>query len=153
MIFIRCSNCAFTMRVFGSDSAEMEGLVGPKSEWYPDRYPCPKCGERARTVVLDAKMLANLNVLDLNPQEAFVAFSGGGLPGQGRCGAEVVKRALVGAIVKTVSVRHIKGTERCCLDSITLEDGKTLYLASSVYGAAVYRIAEPHSYVGEALGE
>jgi len=153
VIFISCTECGFTVRVFGSDDAEMENLVGPGSDWYPDKFPCPKCEGSAAITSIEGKMLPNLKVIDLNPQEAFVAFSGGGLPPEWDCTVTSVQNVLVNSTIESVSLRPIAGTKRCCLDSITLRGGMRVYLASSVHGAAVYRIAGPHSYTKEAVGE
>lgn len=153
MILINCTNCAFTVRIFGSDESEMQGLVGPGSDWWPDKYPCTKCGGKMKVTTIDAKMLANLRVVDLNPQEAFVAFSGGGIPSDLNCTVESVKALLEGAVIEKVEAHTVSGTRRSLLNSITLKSGERIYLASSVHGAVVYRIASPHNYTKEALHE
>jgi hypothetical protein len=88
----------------------------------------------------------------LTPQEAFVAFAGGGLPEESECSAARVAQLLKGARVKDVTTRHIQGTSRCALDSIELEDGTKLYLGASTHGASVYRVQAPHSYTRGAGG-
>jgi hypothetical protein len=84
---------------------------------------------------------------DLTTKEAFIAFSGVGLPEEQECGASVVRNLILEQGVKDVTTRHIANTKRCLLERITLNDGTELYLGASSLGACVYRIKKASSYV------
>jgi hypothetical protein len=146
MVFISCTSvsCDFVAGITVVDVDEAESLIGPKSEWYPDKYPCPTCGERCAfsTRKLDERRTQHF----LNPMEAFVAFSGAGLPSEDECSSARVRGLLETKRVKSVVTRHIRGTSRCTLDCIELEDGTKLYLGASTHGACVYRVQSPHIY-------
>ena len=43
--------------------------------------------------------------------------------------------------IKRVSAQQIRGSHRSIIDHIELEDGTKVYLASSAFGATIYRIA------------
>ena len=149
MIFISCTlvDCGFVARIHGPDVAEADHLVGPGSQWYPDRYPCPVCGERC---AFSTRTLEhNVSVIDLTPHEAFIAFSGAGLPEDSECSASRVAELLCSERIKSVSTRHIRGTNRCTLDRIVLESGVVLHLGASTHGACVYRVQQPSSYAEE----
>jgi hypothetical protein len=149
VIFISCTveRCAFVARILVEDDQEADQLVGPSSDWYPDRYPCPLCGERC---VFSTKCLKEGgNIRDLSVREAFIAFNGVGLPGEHECSASRVQQLLTEHRVTEATTRHISGTPRCVLSKITLENGIVLHLGSSVHGAVVYRISEPSSYVAQ----
>ena len=137
MFFIACTytECDFVACIHGPDTDEAEYLVGPKCEWYPDRYKCPKCGERCACFVKLAE--GDHPSVTLTAQEAFVAFSGGGLPEEQECSASRVEKLLTECHIKRVFTRHIRGTNRCTLDRLELEDGTTLHLGSSAHGACV----------------
>jgi hypothetical protein len=147
MVFFSCtsSTCPFVGAVHALDEGEADGLIGTRSDWYPDRYPCPLCGS---TCVINTRKLDERKVSAyLTPQEAFIAFSGAGLPSECECSAAAVRALLCGASVKLASTRHIQGTNRCTIDFLELMDGTRLYLGSSTHGACVYRVQKPHSYV------
>ena len=110
--------------------------MGPSSDWYPDRYPCPSCGERCAVSTKHGEG----PITYLSAFEAFSAFNGAGLPGEQECSASRVSELLKGCSIKDVLVRHIKGTNRCTLDQIQLNDGTVLFLGASTHGACVYRV-------------
>ena len=145
MLFFTCQNneCGFVIRVYGPDETETEHLIGPKCDWYPGNYPCPKCGEGMEHNVT---CIPRTPVTDLSPLEAFVAFSGGGLPTEQECSATAVASLLESQPIKQAITRHIPGTNRCLLDTLILADGTKLYLGASTQGACVYRIAKSPNY-------
>lgn len=116
--------------------------MGPNSEWWPASYPCPKCRSLAHTIeAVGPDALAALDVYDLNPQEAYSAFNGLGLPQERECGPTAVRLAFQNPI-KFIKARLIKGSNRSVLDSIEFADGSVMYFGASPYGAIVYRISE-----------
>lgn len=151
MITLACLRCRLALRLSG-DHQEMDFLVGMRSEWYPDRYPCPTsgCGSTMTlTDVIDDKDLELLKIHDLNPQEAFQALHGMGLPKERECSADSVLTTIVGRTIRSVDIQDLTGANRAIVHSITLDDGMRIYLASSPLGAVVYRVAPPRSHVGE----
>jgi hypothetical protein len=104
-------------------------------------------------MVLSTKVLElKQSHISLSVQEAFIAFSGAGLPEEGECSATRVHQLLTAQSIKDVQTRHIAGTSRCTLDYIELEDGTKLYLGASSHGACVYRVQPPHHYAEEKHG-
>jgi hypothetical protein len=148
MLIIACQKCGTAVRTVG-EFGEVQHLVGPGSDWYPDKYPCHKAGCDGTGVIVtntEPKVLQSLDIVDLTPQEAFVAFHGMGLPTEHECGVMAVDRAFEASPVAKVHARNIKGTGRCAIDNIELEDGTKIFLGCSTHGAVVYRISKPHSY-------
>jgi hypothetical protein len=152
VIFYACTSvsCSAILRVAGFDGDEVNLLIGRESEWFPDKYPCPTCGERMAVHTKCPE--ADPKFIDLSPQEAYSAFCGAGLPSEQECSASRVRELLITQRITDVRVRHIRGTNRCTLDQIILENGLTLHMASSTHGASVYRIQAPGAFV-EALDE
>jgi hypothetical protein len=152
MIIVACLPCGLVLRVMG-DPQELQ-LVGPESTFWPNSFPCPRCEKNSIGMMeteADPNALSALEVVDLTPQEAFIAFNGLGLPKEQNCTAERVEE-LFGT-----PVRHIKGhqtnTNRFILEHIEFWDGTKLYLGAAPSGAIVYRIAPPSCYTKEALHE
>lgn len=140
MIFYACTSvdCPAVIRVVAFDDEELSHLIGNDSEWFPDKYPCPVCGER---MAIHTKCPeADPRFIELTAQEAYSAFAGAGLPNEQECSAARVRELLTHLRIVDVHVRHIRGTNRCTLDRIMLEGGLILHLASSAHGASVFRI-------------
>lgn len=149
MILIACLSCHTALRISG-DHDEMTNLYGPGSDWYPDKYPCPimNCGKFAEIITASGpEAMRGLDVHELTANEAFCAFNGLGMPAERDCSATAVTTLFEKHPVAKLAVRHIKGTHRSVIDWLEFDDGSRLYLGSSAYGATVYRIAKPHSYV------
>lgn len=154
MLLVVCKACAAVYRIdTGSvDPVEAQSLVGMRSDWWPNRYPCVLCGGMAEMAdSIDPAALAAMAKYDLTPQEAFAAFNGLGLPDEQDCGPAAVKEVLQSSGVKDVVVEQLRGSNRSILRRIVMEDGRTLHLASGAMGALVYRISKPRSHVQEML--
>jgi hypothetical protein len=146
VIFFVCSSltCNAVIRVAASDLEQLELTIGSRSDWFPDRYPCPICGELMALHTRCPEERTQL--IDLSPGEAFAAFCGAGLPAEQECSATRVRELLTTMRVVRVQTRHITGTNRCTLDTIELDGGVVLHLASSAHGACVYRIRAPAAF-------
>lgn len=153
MIIIVCTACKAGLRVGPGAEGESEMLFGQGSDYYPDKYPCFRCEKNIAKFVpaMSSDALAQLDLFDVTPTEAFAAINGLGIPGEQECSAAAVKRFTEGRTVKSINVRQIRNSHRCLIDGIVLDNGVTLYLGSSALGATVYRVALPHSYV-ESVG-
>lgn len=154
MITLACLTCRLAIRTTAKtdETVELDFLVGMKSEWYPDRYPCPspEClGLMTLTDTIASEELKNLELYDLTPQEAFQALNGCGLPQERGCTKEAVIEAMTGQEVTSIEVFTVPNTRSSILKSIQLSNGYRIYLGAGPAGATVYRIAPPRSYVKE----
>lgn len=155
MITLACLTCHLALQISGEHS-ELDYLVGMRSDWYPDRYPCPRSGCESSMVLTDTiepAALSKLEIHHLNPQEAYQALHGMGLPEERHCNDKAVLLALVGRTVKSVETQDLGGANRTVLHSITLDNDCRIYVGSSPFGALVYRIASPPNAVQRALAE
>jgi hypothetical protein len=149
MITLACLECRLALMINGEHD-EVDYLIGMKSDWYPDRYPCPRSGCKGTMTLTDtiaSTDLQNLEVHHLNPQEAFQALHGMGLPEERRCNESMVELTLVGQTIKSVELQNLNGSNRTILHSFTLDSGIRVYIGSSPFGALVYRMAPPSSAV------
>lgn len=149
-MIIVCSACGMGLRVQG-DPEEILYLLGEKSDFWPDKYPCPTCAAKCKAFLeceIDTPALALMTMIDLTPQEAYAALFGLGLPEERSCCAEVVEALFKehGIVAKG---RQHHGVLRYYLDELTLKDGTRFFLAPSPYGAVIYRVSKPHSYTKE----
>ena len=154
MILIVCENCSLCMRVMGP-AEEIVYLVGEKSEYWPDKYPCPTCEKMCKGVpelLSDPRALSVMNLVEVNPQEAFAALNGLGLPKETNCTAEVVGALLLEQPIRRIKAANVWGANRCIIDHFELWDGTRVYLGAGGEGAVVYRIVRPQSYVEKADG-
>jgi hypothetical protein len=155
MITLVCPECFLGLRTVGEHD-QVDLLVGTRSDWYPDRYPCPQVdckGKMTLTDAIESMALTQLRLYDLTPHEVFAAIQGLGLPEERDCGREAVLKALVGHTIVAADVVQVRGLNRSILHSITLESGQRVYLAASPVGSSVYRIAGARSFTQEVLSE
>lgn len=106
------------------------------------RMRCPSsCGGtvrlRAETNIRMKQPVQQVTALHL-----YQAVMGVGLPQERRCGPGDVTKVLVGSRIKAIDIVEAPDPRRSIVNSITLEDGRVVYLASSTKGATVYRITE-----------
>lgn len=147
MISIVCIDCKKAIRVVGEVS-EVDQLLGQRSEYWPDKYPCFSCGQLVMgylTPEVSSVAFAELQVYDLPVTEAFAALNGLGLPEERTCCADVVVPLLESVGLK-VRGKEYRGLARYFIDELELPDGTRLFLGASPQGAAVYRVTKPHSY-------
>lgn len=145
MIYLFCEKCQMCLRVSPGSSGELESLFGGE-----DRYPCPRPGCDSTVEVLPTVQFAaakQLDVIDVTPHEAYAAIHGLGMPGEKECSAAAVSQLLTERRVVRVDASQIRGSHRCVLNFLELDDGTRVYIGSSAYGATVYRVAPRHSYV------
>ncbi len=150
MICIVCNSCPCVLRIAPGDDGEAESLIGPSSEWHPDKYVCPKCGEPA-AISTCVDVIANQvrTVIDVTPMEAFIALSGAGLPEEHDCGPTAVEQLFTMKKIKGMATRLIHGSNRCIIDVVEFEDGTKAHFGSSALGATIFRISKPGSYVSK----
>jgi hypothetical protein len=162
MIIVACTPCNLVIRVMPTKAGdvscvrELDQLVGRRSSFWPDQYPCPTCGVMAqgfdeRTV--QEALLAATACRELTPLEAYSAFNGFGFPDEQRCSLETVQRLLMSMPIKKVIGTDVRGSERTLIDALELQDGTKLHFAAGGDGAVIYRITHPTSYAAKVLEE
>jgi len=152
MILVVCTKCKCGLRISPGDQQgaipEGEALFGKHSEFFPDKYPCLRCNEHMSFVpAAEPQALSALDLYDVNPQEAMAAMHGLGLPTERDCSAAAVAVLLSGGLITSVRTKQIRNSHRCVLEYIELACGTKVYVGSSAYGATVYRVVHPSSYV------
>ena len=159
MIIVVCLSCKRGLRIMPvralvSDMEQLDMLVGRNSEFWPDKFPCPFCDQKA-TGMLEheaaAEGLQRLTLQDLTAEEAFAAFNGVGLPEETACGLATVSELLKGTPVRRVVGTNVMGKDRAIIDYLELWDGTRIYFGAGAEGACVYRIRPPFSYTTRAL--
>jgi hypothetical protein len=148
MITIVCDKCKYALRVNG-EVRDVDSLVGQASEYWPDKYSCYNCGATAvgyLTPEVSPLVFQTLIVTDVNPDEAFAALNGLGVPAERTCCEEVILPYFeqVGLRVKG---KQLRGQTRYILEELTFPDGTRMQVGPSPQGAVIYRIVKPHSYV------
>lgn len=147
MILIACEHCDHALRVTG-DPEEISCLLGEQSDFWPSKHTCFNCGKGASYCLVaeaTAAAMALLVIVDLNPQEAFAALTGFGLPGERTCCSEVVL-PYFNQLGITVKGSQPRGQSIFRVEELTFPDGTTMFLAPSAMGAVIFRIKRPHSY-------
>jgi len=145
VIYLFCEKCQLCLRVSPGSAGELDTLFGGE-----ETYPCPrpKCTGTVEVVpLLQFSAASRLDIIDVTPHEAHAAINGLGMPGEKECSAAAVSKLLVDKRVVRVNAVQIRGSHRCVLNMLELEDGTCVYIGSSAYGATVYRVAPKHSYV------
>lgn len=146
MIMIVCKKCGVAIRTSG-DSEQIENLFGERSQWYPDKFPCPNafCGGYGEfTNAIEPEALKCLTIYDLAAEEAFAAFSGLGVPEERDCGPVAIEKAFAKPI-KKINSKIVPGSNRSVIYWIEFEDNTRMFFGASSYGAIVYRIAQRES--------
>src|SRR6266404_5808036 len=114
MIVVTCTNCRLALRAIGA-LEEVSQLVGETSDFWPDRFPCPRCSRNVEGHVesaIDPEELKQFELLDLNAQELFAALMGLGLPKEQICDEGVVKQLLYTTPIRRVGGKMIQNTTR-----------------------------------------
>lgn len=146
MIVIVCTRCRCALRVVG-DVDESMTLLGPDSEFWPDKFLCFRCNKPAHGFLEnEVAFKTELEVFEVSPQEAFAAIHGLGLPAEREVDKLVVSSLLAEQPIRRVACKDIVGGQRVVVDHIELWDGTKLHFSSSNAGAVIYRITRPHSY-------
>ena len=141
MISIAWPAAGTLIRSSGNDE-ELSMLIGPKSDWYPDKYPHPNPDVKELGTYVEAVQstaIGSLEIHDLTVQEAFSALHGLGLPDERDCGACSVGEVFFSQKVTGVDLEQLRGSNRCVVRSITFDDGTVLSLGSAAEGAVIYR--------------
>lgn len=156
MIVILCLPCSFAVRVMPASVAstssvrELEQLVGRQSDFWPDKFPCPRCNARATGILereADSRALALMDVQEATPHEAYAAFNGLGFPSEQKCSLETVEALMKEQPLRRIIGTNVTGMERTIVDAFELWDGTRVHLGAAAEGAIIYRITRPVSYV------
>lgn len=143
-MYMICGCLKFCVHVMGAPEEIQSLLTGPDSP-HKDAN-CPLCGgELTKAEFIDDSLLSRVTteLRELTPKEAHLALEGLGFPEERSCGIDSVSSVLLQGTISGMDAREIRGTGRTVLDSVTLHDGTTIFLASSGWGPLVYRIRPP----------
>ena len=148
MIYIVWPKARLVVRVTGPED-RIAYLVGDECRWHPDQYPMPlrdryELGSVAEAA--DASALGNVELRELSAEEAFVAFSGLGLPEERDCRPCAVRQQFESA-VRCVEAEPLPGTNRTLIRSIVFDEGSELFLGAAPEGAIAYRLSKRHRAV------
>lgn len=146
MILIHCPACRQNFRLLQDDA-----LVGTQSEFWPDKYRCPSCGNPCAAHP-EGSEYSVFPTRDLEPVELYAAMHGLGLPGEMMCDAETVREVLAKGVTKVAGF-VIPGTTRFVIEHVVVADGTRMFLAACPHGAVVYRIARRPGYAEKVLEE
>lgn len=155
MLLVPCLNCYTVVRVF-DDVEKSDSLVGPGSEFWPDKYTCVSCNAACQGIEeneASLEALSKMKVRDLSSEEMFAAQNGLGTPEEMLCDAATVRDLLLHNKIKMVGGETVRGTTRFCLTHIELETGVKLWFGSAPSGAIVFKITRPLSYTQRVLDE
>ncbi len=142
MIYLVCTKCRHALRVVPGEVGELELLVKE-----PELL-CWECkGELEQVTAIQPHAASQLQCHDVTPVEAYAVFNGLGLPSEHDCSAQAVARLLEQHRVVKAHTSQIRGSHRCVVEMLDLEDGSRVYLGSSAHGATAYRVAKRESYV------
>lgn len=152
-MIIVCTKCRVGIRVVPESLEEMELLVGERSDYWPNKYPCYKCGKSAVGVhepELSADAARALEIVNLSVQETYAALNGLGIPVEQTCCYEVLAPLFEEKGIK-IHGRQPQGQLRFLIDRLEFSDGTNVYFAPSSQGAAIYRVVKPHNYTEQTL--
>lgn len=148
MRLIVCRHCQLALRVIGNVD-EVEQLAGTRSEFFPDKFPCPTCRRSCPCypeIEVDPTSLAVFRVVDVTPVEAYAAFHELGLPLETKCSLEEVNKILLEHPIRKVHGFTIEGTTRCLIEKLELWDGTMVFFGAGGNGAVIYRIVKASTY-------
>jgi hypothetical protein len=156
MMLVVCSSldCLTVTRILSQSADELVSLVGERSDFYPNRYSCPRCDTPASVVYegnVDPNQFKDFSVMELEAQDYFRFLMGVGLPEEQDCRIEVLQSIFHENKVKNIAGHSISGTKRFCVDWLEMENGTKLYFGSSTNGATIYRITKKPEYTKKAL--
>jgi hypothetical protein len=146
-----CSGCGEIYRVVQASTScasDVALLVGESSEFWPNKYVCPRCGAQATGMQEEElpRSMQTCTIIDLSPEELYAALHGLGLPSEQATTFLAVCELLSCACIVRVVGADVTGTGRCSIDYIQLDTGVKVYFGASREGAVIYRIVRPGSY-------
>lgn len=143
---LACSDCKMVWRTM-TDTP----LIWRGSEWWPDKYVCPRCEGRHCRVCPSESIPSDYSIHDLEPEELYAALHGMGLPSEMLCDGATVRELLANHKIEQVVGFDVPNTTRFIIHVLVLDNGTRIHLGASPSGAVVYRISRRHSYVKEVL--
>ncbi len=78
----------------------------------------------------------------LTAVELYQATMGTGMPAERKCSPKDLRKIMTGATITGVEIDLGSPKDRSFLHSITLDNGKTLHLAPSTKGVAVFKVTQ-----------
>jgi len=141
-----CDKCSLGLKVIGKPD-DFRILEAPQSRLGGFSCPSPSCGGLLRTGGTQS-----VSYIEISVPAFYRAIHGMGFGKSAEAGADKVLELLKGQRVIGADLQEIGNPKRSIIKSVTLEDGTTLYLASSNEGACVYLIEEGNNvYEGRSM--
>ena len=149
-----CSACGTVVRVLG-DSQQVELLVGSRSQFWPDRYVCPKCdGAAVGCEQPTAEMLSGVpgeTLFELSAEEALALHMGLGVPSERRVSVELLDETLREHVVQWgLGIDVSSG--RVYINWLETKAGTRVFLGAGPCGAVAYRV-KPKQRYAERIGD
>jgi hypothetical protein len=141
VIYLVCTACETALRISPGEEGEVEALLSEELKCWECRAPLEHLTH------VQPQAAAKLNCHDVTPREAYAVLYGLGLPSEQDCSAAAVSVLLEQHHVVKAHTTQIRGSHRCVIEHIDLDDGTRVYFGASAHGATVYRVAKRHSYV------
>ena len=151
-MFFVCPNADFAVQAVGDLDEIHKLLSGPTSSHAETK--CPECGTpiwRASAIDQEVQLRVREVFRTLTPHEVYLALEGLGFPEERVCTAEAASELFRTQRVTKTHIIDILGTGRSVVDHIVFEDGTTLFLSGSAWGAIIYRIRKPRPYANKEL--
>lgn len=137
-IWFRCSKCESSFFVKSSD--EQKKLLNGKSMRCPNYIRCKgQIIKRGWTNVHEIRKYTWVSALEL-----YQACAGLGFEAERDCSPKTINNIMQGSRIMDAEIIATTHPKKSILLSLTLEDGKTIHLASSVYGPVIYKITGIH---------
>jgi len=141
-----CRQCLSVVMIRGSLTRHKELILD--HEMFKDGWPCVRCSSKMYSldqedIVCTADIKFSVKY-ELTVDEFFMALCGFGLPDELGCEPEIVRAVLLSAKIIDVAT-NVSCSGRTVISKIALDNGLSLHLAGSPYGATVYKITRAHN--------
>ncbi len=74
--------------------------------------------------------------------ELYQAAAGIGLPEERKCSPKDIRKLLLGSRISSVHLENAPDPKKSILMSMTLDNGKTVYVTTSTKGAIIYKVTD-----------
>lgn len=136
--WFRCPKCENSFMV-RSDDPDRHLLKASGSMRCPNFKECGgrlvhRSFKKGPTLIKNAR---NVTALEL-----YQAAAGVGLPEERKCSPKDLKKLMLGSRITAVHLEDHPDPKKSIVMSLTLDNGKTVYLTTSVKGATIYKVTD-----------
>jgi len=143
VLYLRCTGC--DSDYLSHLTTEQESLVGVGSEFYPDKYVCPRCNAACEVHRTYCKVDSR-ECLQLEADELYAALHGLGLPEQLDCAKATVEQLFRSRTCVRIGGHDLPHDRRIAIDYFEFDDGTRAYLACSSFGPVIYKVVRLPNY-------